>query len=286
MSSAVQSGRSGVIFDVREFTVHDGPGVRTTVFLKGCPLRCQWCHNPEGLSPRPQLMVTRTGCTGCGACRVPCAHPECAGLGRCLKACPQGLVRLSGRTVDADALAARLKRHAPLLREGGVTLSGGEPLMQPEFTAALLEALRPLHTIVETSGYAPAEDFRAVAEACDEIYLDVKLFDGARHRACTGVDNARILQNLAWLEERGRPYTVRTPLIPGKTDDAENLTAIARLLRGHTALRGWELLSYNPFAAAKYGAADMTFALGENVPEQKQPPLEALRAMGLNVTVR
>lgn len=276
---------TGTVFDVREFTVHDGPGVRTTVFLKGCPLRCLWCHNPEGLSPHPQLMVTKTGCTGCGACRVPCTHPECAGLGRCVKACPQGLVRKSGRTTEAGALAARLKRQAPLLREGGVTISGGEPMLQPQFTLALLKALQPMHTIVETSGYAPAEVFQAVAEACSEIYLDVKLFDRTRHKQCTGVENGLILENLAWLEKRGLPYTVRTPLIPGKTDDAENLMAIGHLLCGHAALRRWELLSYNPFAAAKYGAVGMEFALGQDIPAQKQPPLADLLALGVPVSL-
>lgn len=251
----------GVLFDLKEFTVHDGPGIRATVFLKGCPLRCLWCHNPEGLDPAPQLLVTGSGCTDCGSCRLPCGHPECAPLGRCVKACPQGLLRVAGNRISAQALAERLHRLAPLLVDGGVTLSGGEPLAQPEFLLELLDLLRPLDTIVETSGYAPSPVFQAVAERCGTLYLDVKHADSARHRQLTGRGNESILANLRWLKGQPKPFLVRVPLIPGCNDDRENLDRTAALLEGAGSLLAVELLPYNPFAGAKYSLADMPFPL-------------------------
>lgn len=252
----------GIIFDIREFTVHDGPGVRTTVFLKGCPLRCVWCHNPEGQLVAPQLM-TVGDCHGCGACQTACNHPECAGLGRCAFACPYGVLRISGEEVDAEALAQKLKRQAPLLSEGGITLSGGEPLMQPAFVLDLLERLKPLHTVIETCGYANPDNFLAVAKACDIVYLDIKLADSVRHRELTGTDNAVILQNLMALAELGRPFLVRIPLIPTLTDTEENLKGIAKLLKGIRALERVEVMPCNPYTAAKYSWVGMECSVRE-----------------------
>ncbi len=270
----------GMIFDIKEMAVHDGPGLRTTVFLKGCPLRCVWCHNPEGLSAERQLYVWQNGCKGCSLCRRGCSHPDCQPFGRCLHVCPQGLITVAGREMSAEQLAKRILRSAAVA--DGVTFSGGEPLMQAEFVldvvdklskmgsrtgggeAALKreaaleqEALRRIHCAIETSGYGDPEVFQRVIQAMDFVYMDLKLADETLHRKYTGVSNRLILQNLEILRCSAVPCTIRTPLIPGITDTKENIEAIRRLA-GDLPL---EFLEYNPMAGAKYSALGMKFPL-------------------------
>lgn len=265
----------GTIFDIKEFTVHDGPGVRTTVFFKGCPLRCLWCHNPEGIGRKPQLLITKTGCLHCGKCEQPCGHPECAPFGRCTKICPKGLVKVAGTEVDAQELAEQLKRQADFLADGGITLSGGEPMYQPEFLMELLEALKPLHTVIETSGHVSQEIFQMAAKACSIVYLDVKHMDSAMHRRLTGVGNSLIQKNLGWMLSQSRPFVVRVPLIPGLNDSAENLTALACRLEGAKAPVRVEFLPYNPFTGAKYEMAEMEFTLKEMDGNSYRPVIPA-----------
>lgn len=252
---------TGVIFDIKEFAVHDGPGPRTTVFFKGCPLRCQWCHNPEGLSREPQLMWRQEKCTGCGLCCQGADHDPCAALGRCWHHCSTGALTLSGQTWEVEALAERLLRDAPLLSSmgGGITVSGGEPLYQPAFLMALLQALSGVHLAMETSGYAAPKVFEAAVERLDYVIMDIKLADGALHRQYTGVDNGPILENFAHLRRSGKPHTVRVPLIPGITDGRENLEAIARIVQDSPV----QLLQYNPLAPAKYGLLGQDYPLKE-----------------------
>ena len=241
----------GLVFDIKEFALNDGAGIRTTVFLKGCPLRCIWCHNPEGLSPRREVYVRESRCTHCGLCLRPCTHPECQGLGRCLHICPQNLVSAAGVEWESAALARRLLEQSDVYEStgGGVTLSGGEPLRQAEFCVGLLERLRGrVHCALETSGYAAPGVFRQVVSQCDFVYMDLKLADRAAHIEYTGVPNDRILENAAWLRRSGKPHCFRTPLIPGITDSEENLRAVARIAGDSPT----ELLPYNPLAPAKY----------------------------------
>ena len=247
---------TGRVFDIKEFSVNDGPGVRTTVFFKGCPLRCVWCHNPEGLEPKRELLVRQKGCRQCGRCRVPCTHPECQGLGRCLHACPAGLIEEAGREWTAEALAARLLRDRELYESsgGGVTLSGGEPLLQHAFAMELLRKL-PVHRAIETSGYASAEVFESVLAEVDYVMMDIKLADAEAHRRYTGVDNAPILRNFELLRTSGKPYLIRVPLIPDITDTPENLAKIATVV-GDSPV---ELLPYNRMAGAKYLSVGKTF---------------------------
>lgn len=251
----------GIIFDIKEFTVHDGPGVRTTVFFKGCPLHCLWCHNPEGIGKKPQLLITKTGCLHCGKCEQPCTHPECAPFDRCTKICPKGLIKIAGEEVDAQELANQLKKQAPFLADGGITLSGGEPMYQPEFLMQLLHHLQPMHTVIETSGHVSPEIFQMAAKACSLIYLDVKHMDSAVHRRLTGVGNGLIQKNLSWMLSQKRPFVVRVPLIPELNDSKENLTALAQKLEGAKAPVKVEFLPYNPFTGAKYEMAEMKFSL-------------------------
>lgn len=253
----------GIIFDVKEFTVQDGPGIRTTVFLKGCPLRCKWCHNPEGMDSRRQLMVTGNGCTHCGKCQVKCQHKECAGLGRCIKACPNGLVKAVGKEVNAEELAGELRVQSDFFENSGVTISGGEPTMQPLFLLDLLQHLEGIHTIVETCGYVSSSVFEKVVYSCSMVYLDIKHMDGKRHKELTGVDNRVIQENLDFLIHSGEEFVVRIPLIPGYNDEEENMAALAQKLKGAGNIQYVEFLPYNTFTGAKYVMAGMEYGLKE-----------------------
>ncbi len=248
----------GTIFDIKEFAVHDGDGIRTTVFMKGCPLRCIWCHNPEGLSPSPELYIKQNGCRKCGLCHRECEHPDCKSYGRCLHVCPSDLVSVVGKSYSVQELAKILleKKDALNALGGGITISGGEPLMQWEFVRELLSLLKgKLNRCIETSGYAPNKVFKSVAKECDKIIMDIKIADANMHKMHTGVDNITIIENLKWLKNSGIPHLFRTPLIPGITDTHENLLSISELI-GDDKI---ELLPYNTLAPAKYASVGKSF---------------------------
>lgn len=248
----------GIVFDIKEFAVHDGPGVRTTVFMKGCPLSCRWCHNPEGLSPRPELMVKTARCRHCGLCMQPCTHDECKPYGRCLHICPEGLISVVGKSWTPGELAARILRDYDFLKSsGGVTISGGEPTMQAEFVTALLRRLHGLHRAVETCGYCSGERFMSVINECDYVIMDIKLADPDAHKVWCGVDNRPILENFERLRSSGREFLVRVPLIPDITDTSENLAAISDIV-GDSKV---ELLGYNNMAGAKYAGVGRVYTM-------------------------
>ena len=249
----------GTIFDIKEFTVHDGPGARVTVFFKGCPLRCLWCHNPEGLLVKPQVMYRSTLCAHCDACRLPCDHPECAELDRCIHACPNGCLSVAGENLSAEGLADRLKGYAPMLHAmgGGITFSGGEPLLQADFLLEVTSRLPGLHLAIQTSGYAEADVYRKVIDKMDYVMQDIKLADPVRHKQYTGVSNECILENVRWLKDSGKEFVFRVPLIPNITDTDENLHAIAEIVEESPV----ELMSYNTMAGAKYPMVDMKYSL-------------------------
>lgn len=251
----------GTIFDIKEFSIHDGPGARITVFLKGCPLRCRWCHNPEGLSPVPQLMVKNKLCAHCGRCTAPCGHEECKPFGRCIHACPNGCISVSGRETEAAALAEKINANAAVLKsmDGGVTFSGGEPLMQADFVCAVSDLLTDVHRAIQTSGYADSETYRRVISRMDFVMQDIKLADNAEHIKHTGVPNAQILENIEWLKKSGKEFVLRVPQIPKITDTEENLNKIRQIADGSEL----ELLPYNRFAGAKYDMLGMTYPLSE-----------------------
>lgn len=263
----------GTVFDIKEFALHDGQGIRTTVFLKGCPLRCSWCHNPEGLSSEIELYDKRTGCTHCGLCRRPCSHADCRPFGRCLHICPKNLLRQAGQLWNSEALAEKLLARQEEYRifGGGITLSGGEPLLQWEFSLALLEALEgKLHRTIETSGYASGEVFAQVTGKCDFVYMDLKLADAAQHRQHTGVDNGRILANARALQESGKAHCFRIPLIPGITDRRENLEALSAIAGSSPV----ELLPYNRLAPAKYPSVGRAYRAQIDPGKETAPDLQ------------
>lgn len=253
---------TGTVFDIKEFSLHDGPGSRVTVFLKGCPLRCLWCHNPEGLSPKPQLMYKEAMCTRCGRCFEKCSHEECEPYGRCIKICANNCLSVAGVEYDSEVLAAKLVGYAPFvnLNGGGITFSGGEPLMQADFvceTADIIRKKTPMHLAVQTSGYADEDVFARVVDRMDYVMMDIKLADRELHKKYTGVYNDRILKNFEYLKSCGKEYIIRIPLIPDITDTEENLKKISDIIGDSPA----ELLSYNSLAPAKYAMVGMEYTL-------------------------
>ena len=246
----------GTIFDIKEFGVNDGPGLLTTVFLKGCPLRCAWCHNPEGLKCEKQLMVRQRSCKHCGLCLKGCSHPECQPFKRCVHICPDNLVSIVGEDLSARELSDRINVNKGVIT--GVTFSGGEPLFQPDFLLETISYLSNLNINIETSGYCTPDVFAAVLAKTDLVYLDIKLADDCQHRQYTGVSNEPILRNLKTLQHSGKKAVIRTPLIPGITDTAENLAAIDKLIDGMPH----QLLPYNTMANLKYEMLGIPYPLG------------------------
>ena len=237
----------GKIFSIEEMTVFDGPGVRMSIFLKGCPLRCVWCHSPEGQRSESEMIRALSGCLQCGNCLIGGKLlPESAAR------CPKGLVRECGGEFTAEEVSRRVEELGALL--DGVTFSGGEPLMQGPFLLECLQALEgKIHRAVQTCGYADVETFAQILQHVELVLMDLKLMDPTDHRRFTGVDNAPILANFCRLAQSGVPFITRVPLIPGITDGVENLTAIACFLK-ENGVSYVELLPYNTMAGAKYAA--------------------------------
>lgn len=261
----------GVIFDVKRYSVNDGPGIRTTVFFKGCPLRCPWCHNPEGQSFLPEVMLRPGRCVaGCRECAAACPpgalQPTAGGplldklkcdlCGRCAAVCPSGAIEIVGRQAGVGELVSTIERDRVFYEEsgGGVTFSGGEPLAQAAFLAELLDACRSLglHTAVDTCGYAPPEAVRRVAGRADLFLFDLKVMSEKKHDDLTGQPNGVILENLERLVGLGCQVVVRVPLIAGLNDDEDNIGRTADFISGLGRLRDVSLLPYHAFGRDKY----------------------------------
>lgn len=284
----------GIIFDIQEFAVHDGPGIRVLVFFKGCPLRCEWCHNPEGLSAEKQLVVSVDACTNCGRCTAVCGHQaaphaleKCTACGKCVAVCPSGLRRLCGREVNSEQLAEELMQYQEFfsLSGGGITISGGEPLYQPEFLIDLLERLEPLHVAVETSGYAPPSIFHQVLERADLLLFDLKHIDSTLHKRFTGVDNDLILDNLERMKKYGKQFIIRIPLIPGVNDDETTMNTVAGLLSDSPGLMRVEFLPYHVTAGAKYKMLGKEYSPSFDTKQTPQVFQEPFKMRGIRSVV-
>lgn len=262
---------TGRVVSIERLCVHDGPGIRTTVYLKGCSLNCRWCHNPESISPAPQIGFIKRKCLGCGACTQVCPngahvfrdgahlfeHEACAACGRCVEACLPGALVCYGREMSAQELAAAVLEDRTFYATsgGGCTLSGGEPLLQADLCGEVFRLLREegIHCALDTCGAVPWEAFETVLPHADMVLYDLKHVDERLHRAHVGSPCAGILDNLRRLSETGVPIEIRIPIIPGFNADEGSISAIAALLGGLPNITGARLLPYH-LARSKYEA--------------------------------
>ena len=297
------SEATGLIFDIQRFSIHDGPGIRTTVFLKGCPLNCLWCHNPESQANKPQLAFYAHKCIGCGRCVKACtneaiiaddAHVDrerCVVCGACAKACPSETLRLIGRTASVDEVTAVVIRDVPFYKTsaGGATISGGEPLFQYEFSLALLKDFKAngLHTAIETSGLASWERIQGLAEFTDLFLYDLKVIDLEKHKSLCGVDNTLILENALRLAVTGAEIIFRTPIVPGCNDSPDDICELGEFVLSLPGSQSLELMPYHKIGSGKYEALGREYHLPDTeTPESLDAYKQALIDMGVNVVNR
>jgi pyruvate formate lyase activating enzyme len=286
-------------FNIQRFSTEDGPGIRTTIFFKGCPLHCRWCHNPEGLSPRPELMWYDIRCIGARACLTACPvgalelmpqgmcvnRQGCTACGACVDACPAGALEVIGRDWTPEELLIEVQRDAAFYDTsgGGVTLSGGEPLAQPDFVLAFCRLCKEagLHVALDTCGAVSWSYYQPVLPFVDLVLYDLKVWDEDRHRAATGASNAAILDNARRIAAAGLPIWVRTPIIPGYTADGANVAALAEFIAVDLpTICRWDMLAYTNLGQPKYHRLDRPYAL-EGTPLLTRAEMEALHAVAV-----
>ncbi|MFW6181269.1 MAG: glycyl-radical enzyme activating protein [Spirochaetota bacterium] len=293
----------GVVFNIQSYSIHDGPGIRTVVFLKGCPLSCLWCSNPESQRASPELGLLADRCARCGACVRVCPNgavsfndagapvtdrEKCAACGRCEEACPYRARKVYGRRVGFGELMEEIEKDAPFYVRsgGGVTFSGGEPTLQEDILLPLLEACRAryIHTAVETCGYVTdrARLDRLLAHI-DLVLYDIKCMDPGRHRRFTGVSNQVILDNARYIASQGKSMIVRVPVIPGFNDSSEDMEAIGRFALSLISVGEVDLLPYHELGKAKYRMLDMDYRMGEGTltPERVSELQAVVEGLGL-----
>lgn len=296
----------GVVFDIQRFSLHDGPGIRTTVFLKGCSLRCFWCQNPEGISSKPEIMFYPDKCVGCGACADGCpegAHvfendkhlfirARCTACRKCVETCYAGALVVAGKMMSVEEVMDEVLRDKTFYETsgGGVTLSGGDPLMQPQFSRAILERCKSegLHTAIETAANCRWEDLIQMLPVTDLVMMDIKHLNPDRHREVTGVSNSLILKNAERLAETDKPVIIRVPIIPGVNDNLEEISAIARFVQPFPNLCYLELLPFHRLGQSKYRALGLDYrASGLKTPSKEwmKKLASAARKPGVNVRI-
>jgi pyruvate formate lyase activating enzyme len=296
----------GIVFDIKKFSVHDGPGIRTTVFLKGCGLRCWWCHNPESQHPKPELLLRPDMCIQCGACVGECPHKAisangsgittnrdaCAKCGSCLSSCYADAREIVGKEMTVAEVITAIQLDTAFYDQsgGGVTFSGGEPLMQGDFLLELLQACKTqeIHTTVDTCGHAPTETLDKIRHYTDLFLYDVKLIDAARHREVTGASNELILDNLRMLANNGHNIIVRIPIIPNINDDAYNINQIAELAKSLPGIQRMDVLPYHKIGRDKYNRIGKENPMPETEPptdEQVDAIVKQIEKTGLTVTI-
>lgn len=278
--------KNAIIFDIQHFSVGDGPGIRTTIFFKDCPLHCAWCHNPEAFLSYPQVMLTNSACQNCGACKEVCpngCHVFCEGnhtyrmencivCGRCITACLSGALRTVGKPYTVDEILAEVlsDKNFYITSGGGVTLSGGECLLQKEFCVELLQRLHKegIHTAVDTCGYVPKDTLEAILPYTDLFLYDIKAIDEDVHKRCTGADNRRILENLMYLVEEKANIEIRIPYVPGWNEcEIPKIEAYLSQLECRPVVR---ILPYHDYAAEKYAGLGLSYTLPGKLPTEEE----------------
>ena len=294
------------VFDIKSFSIHDGPGTRTTVFLKGCPLHCAWCHNPESIDPQIEFQFWQERCIGCGTCAECCptgaltienGKPErdaqtCEECFNCIENCPGEAWQRIGQAMTVEEVMRIVRKDIISYDQsgGGVTFSGGEPLMQPDALHALLLACHDLgiHTALDTCGMAPRRTLEKVVDDVDLVLYDLKIMDAELHRRYMGVSNEIILDNLRWLDGQRKEIIIRIPVIPGVNDNRENLAAVMDFLNSLEHRHEVHLLAYHQTAMDKYRRMDHPYALPHVQPPSAQD-METMRDLfeknGFNVSI-
>lgn len=271
---------NGTILNIQRFCTDDGPGIRTTVFLKGCPLKCLWCHNPESQSQRAELMYDPKKCTLCGGCTALCQsgchsagnvhsldREACTGCGACAAVCPTGAIELYGKAMTVDEVFHTVKKDKIFYEtsDGGVTVSGGEPLFQPRFTAELLKVCKEngISTAIETSGFASESTLLSVIKYCDLVLFDVKETDEALHKLYTGVSFEPILKNLSIVNSNKIPFIIRAPIIPTLNDRASHFKALRKLQDSMEYCQSIQIMPYHRIGSYKYELLNKEYRCNE-----------------------
>lgn len=287
--------KQGLVFNIQRYSLDDGPGIRTVIFLKGCPLKCRWCANPESQQKQPQILFQAELCHSCGKCQQVCPNTKnnsCEGCGKCVKACWYGARKISGKWMTVEQIMASIRKDASYYRSsnGGITLSGGEPLSQIDFTEAILSECRRenIHTAVETCGYVPWNTFERVLPLLDLVYCDFKHIDDAKHHAYTGQGNAQILNNIQMLCDHCQNLIVRIPCIPKFNDDPQTLEQMINTL-ANMGVKFIELLPFHRFGSGKYQELDRIYDYKDTPPmkpEQLRFALDFGAAYNTNVQIK
>ena len=296
-----------LIFDIKRFAINDGPGIRVTIFLKGCLLSCDWCHNPESQSPIVQKMYSKSKCIGCGECVEACPENACEltpnGIitdpnacllcGKCAEVCPTKATEMSGEALSVEEIMDAIEKERVFFEQsgGGVTFSGGEPLMHSGFLIKLLDecGARNIHRVVDTSGFSKKETLLEVAKRTDHFLFDLKMMDDEKHQKYTGVSNRQILENLEALSEAGASINIRIPLIKGVNDDDENIEQTAAFIAGLPGeTKEINILPYHNIAAKKYeklGGEYLENGMGEPAEERQQQIINKFKVFGLEAVI-
>nr|WP_321456948.1 glycyl-radical enzyme activating protein [uncultured Cohaesibacter sp.] len=297
--------QEGVVFDIQRYSIHDGPGVRTIVFLKGCPLRCRWCSNPESHDPTPELFYKDSSCIHCGKCVPVCPvgalsrdnpgfvdRDKCIRCGACAAVCPTDALTRSGKVMTVNQVIQEVRKDATHYRRsgGGVTLSGGEPLMQSDFSRELLKACHEQgwNTAMETTAFTTPEIIADVMPHVDNVLLDIKAIDPAVHLANTGVDNRIILENAIRTAMIGNSVVVRVPVVPGVNDTEKAISDIGNFAKMLPGVETVHLLGYHSYGENKYELLNKPYPMGDipDLPKDALPPLvKVIENLGLNCVV-